>query len=144
MAQYDIEIEYPPAYAGKDAEESGELDAVLLYANWRDDAEADNGFSVAVAVDDYRFSYAWDLADASAYTAETSLDEDGHPYHRNVARLGAQEGINGNYFKMSLTKRVPVSGLFEFWGFKLLGSMTKGAGIEHFYQGGSRSNAWPT
>lgn len=142
MAQYEVEIKYPPQALMPKPEQSAEIHSLVIYADWADDAQTENEFDVTVITDDKRFSIAWDLSGTASRTMIDNLTTLSIPRRRHFAELNAKAGVWGAYASLSLTKKVPKDGAFKWFGFKYRAIPRLVLGAESLYSSGARQNAW--
>lgn len=142
MAQYEVEIQYPPSYPARDRTKAVEMQAVVVYADWADDAAEDNTFTVDVVSDDKRFKIDWDLTDQLKRTVLSNLATVGEYSRRHFAELTARVGFWGSYFSLGVTKKVPTDGVFKWFGFRYKAFLRGALEAENEYSGSDRQDAW--
>lgn len=142
MGQYEVEIKYPPVYPVRDRTKAVEMQAVVVYADWADDVEADNTFNIEAVSDDKRFKITWDLTDQAKRTVISNLAAVGEYSRRHFAELTARAGFWGSYFTLNITKKVPTDGAFKWFGFRYKAFPRNTLEAENQYSGSDRQNAW--
>jgi hypothetical protein len=116
MAKYNFEIQSRAIYCGPEERSFGELFDFTLLADFADDAEADNTFTIGVKSDYLRQVETGEYFTNQQYMGSQSSTERINVRHN--LQIVPRVGFFGSFFEYRVTKKIPSDGLFMLFGMR--------------------------